>query len=165
MIPWILDHMHSTKDYKISLSKDNENLIFLHFSVEHQWKTCFLSFIARKDHCFQIKQLPLVTKLTICRAKLPPEINLLKISSDWKVNVPGVSASKEPTCNVGNGSRSLDQEYPLVKEMATHSSILAWIYLWAEEPGGLQSMVSQELDTTENTPMAVALPLYSAVFS
>ena len=33
--------------------------------------------------------------------------------------------------------------------MATHSSILAWRIPWTEEPGGLQSMGSQELDTTE----------------
>ena len=38
------------------------------------------------------------------------------------------------------GVRSLDQEDPLEKEMATHSSILAWEILWREEPGGLQSM-------------------------
>ena len=39
--------------------------------------------------------------------------------------------------------QSLGQEDPLEKEMATHSSILAWIILWREEPGGLQSMGSQ----------------------
>ena len=39
--------------------------------------------------------------------------------------------------------RSLGQEDPLKKEMATHSSILAWRILWTEEPGGLQSMGSQ----------------------
>ena len=33
--------------------------------------------------------------------------------------------------------------------MATHSSILAWEIPWTEEPGGLQSMGLQELDTTE----------------
>ena len=33
--------------------------------------------------------------------------------------------------------------------MATHSSILVWKILWTEEPGGLQSMGSQELDVTE----------------
>ena len=38
--------------------------------------------------------------------------------------------------------QSLDQEGPLEKEMATHSSILAWETPWAEEPGGLQSMGS-----------------------
>ena len=35
---------------------------------------------------------------------------------------------------------------PLEKEMATHSSILAWEIQWTEEPGGLQSKGSQELD-------------------
>ena len=35
---------------------------------------------------------------------------------------------------------SLGQEDPLNKEMATHSSILAWRMSWTEEPGGLQSM-------------------------
>ena len=39
-------------------------------------------------------------------------------------------------------------EDPLEKEMATHSSILVWRILWTEEPGRLQSMGSQELDTT-----------------
>ena len=33
--------------------------------------------------------------------------------------------------------RSLGQEDPLKKEMATHSSILAWRIPWSEEPGGL----------------------------
>ena len=42
----------------------------------------------------------------------------------------------------------LVQEDPLEKEMATHSSILAWKTLWTEEPGGLQSMGSQETDTS-----------------
>ena len=35
--------------------------------------------------------------------------------------------------------QSLGQEDPLEKEMATHSSILAWEIPWTEEPGGLQS--------------------------
>ena len=37
------------------------------------------------------------------------------------------------------GVRSLSREDPLEKEMATHSSILAWKTPWTEEPGGLQS--------------------------
>ena len=45
--------------------------------------------------------------------------------------------------------RSLDQEDPLEKEMATHSSILAWRIPWTEEPDGLQSMGPKEMDTTE----------------
>ena len=42
-----------------------------------------------------------------------------------------------------NWVQSLDQEDPLEKEMATHSSILAWGTPWTEEPGGLQSTGSQ----------------------
>ena len=38
---------------------------------------------------------------------------------------------------------SLGWEDPLEKEMATHSSILAWRIPWTEESGGLQSMGSQ----------------------
>ena len=45
--------------------------------------------------------------------------------------------------------RSLGQEDPLEKEMATHSSILAWRIPWMEEFGGLQSMGRKESDTTE----------------
>ena len=41
--------------------------------------------------------------------------------------------------------RSLSWEDPLEKEMATHSNILAWKISWTEEPGGLQSMVSQRV--------------------
>ena len=41
--------------------------------------------------------------------------------------------------------RSLDQEDPLEKGMATHSDIPAWRIPWAEEPGGLQSMELQRV--------------------
>ena len=41
--------------------------------------------------------------------------------------------------------RSLGWEDPLEKEMATHSSILAWRIPWTENPGGLQSMGSQRV--------------------
>ena len=39
----------------------------------------------------------------------------------------------------------LGQEDDLEKEMATHSSTLAWEMPWAEEPGGLQSLGSQRV--------------------
>ena len=45
--------------------------------------------------------------------------------------------------------RFLGGEDLLETGKATHSSILAWRISWTEEPGGLQSMGSQELDTTE----------------
>ena len=41
--------------------------------------------------------------------------------------------------------QSLGREDPLEKEMATHSSTLAWRIPWMEEPGGLQSMGSQRV--------------------
>ena len=40
---------------------------------------------------------------------------------------------------------SLDQEDPLEKEMATHSSTLAWKIPWTEKPGRLQSLGSQRV--------------------
>ena len=45
--------------------------------------------------------------------------------------------------------QSLGQEDILEKEMATHSSILAWKITWMEKPGRLQSMGRKESDTTE----------------
>ena len=45
--------------------------------------------------------------------------------------------------------RPLGREDPLEKEMATHSSILAWRIPWTEEPVKLQSEELQESDTTE----------------
>ena len=41
--------------------------------------------------------------------------------------------------------QSLGWEDSLEKEMATHSSILAWEILWTEESGGLQSIASQRV--------------------
>ena len=46
--------------------------------------------------------------------------------------------------------QSLGWEDPLEKEMATHSSIPTRKTPWTEEPGGLQTMKSQELDMTEH---------------
>ena len=44
---------------------------------------------------------------------------------------------------------SLGQEYPLEKEMATHSGIPAWEIPWTEEAGGLESTGSQRVDMTK----------------
>ena len=46
---------------------------------------------------------------------------------------------------VDSGVQSLGREDPLEKEMATHSSTLAWKIPWTEEPGRLQSMGSQRV--------------------
>ena len=48
----------------------------------------------------------------------------------------------------------LDQEDPLEKEMATHSSILSWEIPWTEEPGRLQPMEVTESDVTKQDHQA-----------
>ena len=51
---------------------------------------------------------------------------------------------------------SLGWEDPLEKEMATHSSILAWRIPWTEEPGRLQSMGSQRVGHNWVTPLSLS---------
>ena len=53
---------------------------------------------------------------------------------------PGGSASKASAYNVGDLGSIPGSGRSLEKEMATHSSILAWKIPWIEEPGRLQSM-------------------------
>ena len=55
--------------------------------------------------------------------------------------------------------RSLGQEDPLEKEMAIHSSILAWRIPWTEEPGGLQSTGSQRVGHNWATSPSPSLSL------
>ena len=56
------------------------------------------------------------------------------------------SVVKKPPAMQGKWVPSLGREDPLEKEMATHSSILAWKIPWTEEPGRLLSMGSQMSD-------------------
>ena len=62
---------------------------------------------------------------------------------------------------------SLGQEDPLDKEMATHSSILAWEVPWIEEPGGLQSMglqrVRHDLATKHIHPQTIISRLLHSI--
>ena len=54
---------------------------------------------------------------------------------------PGGASSEDPACQSRRQEmqvQSLGWEDPLEKGVATHSSILAWRFLWTEEPGGLQ---------------------------
>ena len=68
------------------------------------------------------------------------------------LNAHKCSVGKEPAV-LETRDGSLGWEDPLEKEMATHSSILAWKISWTEEPGGLQSMGSQRVrhDCATNT--------------
>ena len=54
---------------------------------------------------------------------------------------------------------------PLGKEMATHSSILAWKVLWTEEPSGLQSIGLKRVDTTEHTCIQRVLSVVSGIMT
>ena len=57
--------------------------------------------------------------------------------------------------------QSLGREDPLEKEMATHSSLLAWKIAWTEEPGGLQSTGSQRVRHDWVTALAVVNIIYT----
>ena len=71
---------------------------------------------------------------------LTPEIIVkAPLIAQWVKNLPAIQETR---------IQSLGREDPLEKEMATHSSILAWRISWTEEPGRLQSMGLQELDMT-----------------
>ena len=59
--------------------------------------------------------------------------------AQWVENPPAMQETEETQV------RSLGQEDSLEKEMATHSSVLAWKIPWTEEPGSLQSMGSQRV--------------------
>ena len=58
---------------------------------------------------------------------------------------PGESNGKASVYNAGDPGSSLGWEDPLEKEMAIHSSTIAWRIPWTEEPGRLQSMGSQRV--------------------
>ena len=59
------------------------------------------------------------------------------------LRLPWWLRGKESACEAGDLSTIPGTPEPLEKEMATHSSILAWRIPWTEEPGRLQSMGSQ----------------------
>ena len=62
---------------------------------------------------------------------IPPRLIRASLVAETVKNLPAMRETWVP---------SLGQEDPLEKEMATHSSILAWKIPWTEEPGWLQSM-------------------------
>ena len=65
------------------------------------------------------------------------------MGKDLVTGFPGTLAGKELPAMQETQVKSLGQEDLLEKEMATHSSILAWRIPWTEEPSGLQFMGSQ----------------------
>ena len=74
-----------------------------------------------------------------------PFLSFLFLPSPFILGLPG-GRDQESTCRCRRcGFDPHGWEDPLEKEMAAHSSILAWEILRTEEPGGLQSVGSQRL--------------------
>ena len=80
------------------------------------------------NHCVVHLKLIYYCKLTILQFDFP--------GGSVVKNLPAMQETQ-----VG----SLDQEYPLEKGMATHSSFLAWRIPWTEKPGGIQFMGLQRV--------------------
>ena len=70
--------------------------------------------------------------------------NLISTPKGWETSLVAQTVKRLPT-TWETWVRSLGREDPLEKEMATHSSILAWKIPRMQEPGGLQSMGSQRV--------------------
>ena len=79
-----------------------------------------------------------------------------KLKSNWR-GFPGGSVVKNLPANARDWVQSLIQEDLLEKEMATHSSILAWRIPRTKEPGGLQSMASQRIGGNWATSLVAQL--------
>ena len=85
----------------------------------------------------------LYSRQIICVAGQTPKrffVQAPKKSCNIQSGLPGGSVVNNPPAMQETWVQSLGWEDPLEKEMATHSSILAWKIPWTEEPGGLQSM-------------------------
>ena len=90
-----------------------------------------------------LNDLSQVTQLENGRARILTQVNLCivflsTIHTTWASLV--VQMVKNLPAVLETQVRSLGQEDPVEKGMATHSSILAWRIPWTEEPGGLQPM-------------------------
>ena len=79
------------------------------------------------------------------RWKKPKRVQPQNWLAPQTLGVPDSSIGIESACNPGDWSLSLGREEILEKEMAIHSSILAWKIPWMAEPGRLLSMGSQRV--------------------
>ena len=99
------------------------------------------------------QEIPRTEKSSRTQFRIAKESDMTqKVNSNNKTGFPGGSVDKESAAIQETAHKrlsavqetwvqSLDEEDPLEKEMATHSSILAWEIQWTEKPGRLQSMV------------------------
>ena len=68
------------------------------------------------------------------------------------------------TSSINGNSIAINIVINTTKEMATHSSILAWKILWTEEPGKLQSMVLQRVGHDWATSRSLSIEIYAHCF-
>ena len=134
-----------------------------------------VKFFQHQTHCFQVSSPVEFSSFTMCSCPsicfqnifipkgdlspwsshslhCPPPapvcVPCLWLCLSWLFHINGIIglprwlSGKESTCQAG------DPGDPLEKEMASHSSIVAWEIPWTEKPCGLQSMGSQKLDVT-----------------
>ena len=72
------------------------------------------------------------------------------------MDFPGGSDGEGSVCNARDQVQSLGWEDPLEKGVTSHSGVLAWSIPWTVEPGRLQSMGSQESNTTERLTLLLS---------
>ena len=87
-------------------------------------------------------------KLCPCSQTGIPAQTGYSVSTLATAGFPDGSDGKEFACDTGDPGSVFGLGRSLKKEMATHSSILAWRIPWRGEPGRLQSIGSQESDMT-----------------
>ena len=133
-------------------------MAFIKKSTNKCWRECEEKGILL--HCW--RQCKLVEPLwrtvwrfiKILKIELPydPAIPLLGIypekiviQKDTYTSFPGGLGDKETTCNAGDTGLISGSGRSLEKEVATHSSILAWRIPWTGEPGRLQPIGSQRV--------------------
>ena len=131
-------------------------LVFSLLSDLHHFNQCLIFTLSISLYCsktFHGRYLPMVHISLLCRT------NLLKVAclgDPWFVfffffflHCQGSSLVAQRVKHLPamqeTQVQSLGQEDPLEKEMATHSSTLAWKIPWTEKPGRLQSMGSQRV--------------------
>ena len=142
----------------------NDNLLYiLFFSYQFCFKRNFLEFCPQPSvSAVSLSNESTITQCTIwfitkIRAHFSP--NGASLVAQRLKHLPAVQETRV---------RSLSREDPLEKEMAIHSSILAWRIPWSEEPGRLQSMGSQsrtQLRDFSFTSLSPQIGIYCFILS